>query len=376
VRVGRVVGVVVTFVVAALLVVGAVTGAGIVLNGETAPSPSSDTNDSAYDTASLLLTAVPDDGRVPVPGTTTEKTIVVDLSHGNNVDRASMDPLITALVAGGHDVRFFAGGSTSSFGSSSAEALNRSLSSADAVIIANPVRGYTGAEVAGIEAFADAGGRVLLLGDPPESGSTASVAVPGLPTSGSGTAAAGQPNNVASQFGIAFGAGYLYDMEENANNFAYTYSSATSENDLSAGVDRAVLSDAVPIATSEATTTVLAGRNVSASATRDRGTYPVAVRNGNAIAIGDTWFLSPEGATLADNERFVGNVASFLVAGEKTSSAPQTGTETPSFGQPPTGPPATTPAPASTPPANETTPTGNETEEPGSVTPTPMPTAG
>jgi hypothetical protein len=360
VRVGRVFGVVATFVVTVLFVVGAVAGVGVVLDGDAAAPTSSTTNVSAYDTTSLLPTAVQDDGSVPVPETTAEKTVVVDLSHGNDVDRASLDPLVTALVAGGHDVRFFAGSATSSFGSSGAQALNESLSGADAVVIANPTRAYTDAEVAGIESFADTGGRVVLLGEPPQSGGTTSVSLPGLPTSGSSAPAAGQPNNVASQFGIAFGAGYLYDMEENANNFAYTYGSAASEENLSAGVERTVFRDAVPLATSEATTTVVASRNVSASATRDRGTYPVAVRNGNVAAVGDTWFLSPEGATLADNERLVGNVASFLVTGEKTSGTAQSTTEEPPFGPAPSGPPTAGPTPS--PSGNGTTTDGNGTD--------------
>lgn len=364
-RIGRVLGVVATFVVAVVVVVGAVAGVGVVLDGGDATSTTRSTNVSTYDTTSLLPTAVPDDGTVPVPETGTEKTVVVDLSHGNAVDRAALDPLVTALVAGGHDVRFFSGSATSSFGSSGGQGLNESLRGADAFVVANPARAYTDSEVAGIEAFADAGGRLLLLGEPPQSGTSASVSIPGLPTGGSATAAAGQPNNVASQFGIAFGAGYLYDMEENANNFAYTYGTAAGGDDLAGGVERTVFRDAVPVTTSEATTTVLASRNVSASATRERGTYAVAVRNGNVAAIGDTWFLTPEGATLADNERLVGNVATFLVTGEKEPGAPQSaagaGDGTPSFGPAPSAP--TTPAPTT--PGNGTVPSGNGTDGTG-----------
>jgi hypothetical protein len=313
-----------------------------------------------------LPTAVPDQGSVPAPTGGPEKTVVIDLSHGNDIDRASMDPIVTALVAGGHDVRFSSGGGPTALSAGSGGAsLNASLRSADAIIIANPTRSYTNAEIAGIEAFTDAGGRVLLLGEPPQRGGSAAISIPGLPTGGAGTIAAGQPNNVASQFGIAFGAGYLYDMQENANNYAYTYGSAMGENSLGTDVERTVFRDAVPLATSNESATVIASRNVSISATRKRGTYPVAVRSDNVVAVGDSWFLTPEGATLAANEQFIGNLGTFLVTGEKIPGVPEPATSGPSVGAPQPGLPTNPTAPAPAAPGNQTGEPSNRTDAPG-----------
>lgn len=310
-----------TFALAVLLVIGVTAGAGLVTS-YTASNASSQPDAPAYDTDALLPTAVPDAGSVEEPSAASSKTVVVDASHGNAISRAAMQPLVDALTRAGHEVRFFSGGSSSGLGfsSSGASPLTGVLADADALVVANPATAYTADEVDSIESFTDDGGRLLLLADTP-SQATASTSLLGLSTGTTG-AASGQPDAVASRFGITFDAGYLYDMEENANNFRYVYGSTASDGALAAGADRTVFNAAVPVVTSDESTTVLATRDVNYSATREHGTYAVAVRNGNVAAVGDTWFLSPEGATLADNEALVGNVASFLVSGSKETDTP------------------------------------------------------
>jgi hypothetical protein len=58
------------------------------------------------------------------------------------------------------------------------------------------------------------------------------------------------------------------------------------------------------------------------SSTRRTGEYAVAVRNGDVAAIGDTSFLAREDVYEADNEVLVGNLADFLVSGDKEPGAP------------------------------------------------------
>jgi len=367
---GKGLGIVGVFVLAVLLVVGATTGVAVLTDTgtETTARPDAPT----FENDTLLPEAVADTGAVATAETDTEKTVVVDLSHGNDVSRAEMQPLVDALVRGGHDVMFFTGGSSSiGYSSSSGSSpLNKSLRDADAFVVANPGTAYSGSEVNGIEAFADAGGRVLLLADTPTSGSSSSVPsiVPSI-GSGSSVSASGQPTNVAGRFGITFGSGYLYDMTENANNFQYIYGSTAGESRLGTDAEQTVFRAAVPIVTSAESETLLTGDNVRHSSTRKNGTYAVAVRNGNVTAVGDTWFLSPEAATLADNEHLVGNVATFLTDGDKAAGAPQASGSSSSSDVTFPGSGITTPIATPTNETSDTNTTGTPTNETSTATP-------
>jgi hypothetical protein len=353
------------FVLAVLVVV-----AGSAVVGSVADGPadrSTQPNASAYDTDGLVPTAVAEDGTVESPGAEGAKTVVVDVSHGNAVEPASIQPLVDALVRDGHEVRLFAGGSSGAggFATTGTSDLNATLRSADAFVVVSPATPYTDEEIRGIDAFADAGGRVLMLADPVgRSSSGTSISIPiGLST-GSATAA-GQPTNLAAEFGISYGSGYLYDMTENANNFQGVFAEPAGETPLTNGTDRVVFRDATPLAVDGNVTPVLTSREVSLSSTRDAGDYTVAGRVGNVTAVGDTTFLEPGVASTADNDRFVTNVARFLVTGEKAEGVPApAGPSSPSGGFP-TGPP-TAPAP---PTAPNGTGSPNGTDPPATPTP-------
>jgi len=308
-------------VVAAAVVLAGAYGAGLALSSPTDTAPAPDA--PAYDTSELVAEPVDDSGSVTAPSAGEAKTVVVDVSHGNAVGENSLQPLVDALVAAGHDVRFFAGSTgNTGFGSQSVSAFNTTLDDADALVAASPATAYSAEDVARVREFADAGGRVLLAADPPSTASTSTtVSVPGL-TGGSSASASGQPANLAAEFGVSFGSGYLYDMSENANNFQRVY--ASGDGGLADGVDRAVFHAATPLTTDDAATPVLTAE-VSNSATRDAGTYVVAARNGNVLAVGDTDFLTPDAASAADTDAFASNVAAYLVTGEKTESTGQPG---------------------------------------------------
>lgn len=302
-----------TFGLALLLVVGATAGTAIVAGELTDTSTQPDVE--SFQPDSLLPTPVADEGAVGAPDAATPKTVVVDVSHGNDVSRADMQPLVNSLVGAGHEVQFFSGGSSNFGPPAGAESpLSTELQEADALVIANPATAYSDDEVDSIEAFTTGGGKLLLLADTPTRASSSTPALPGLPTTGSTAAASGQPTNVAGRFGITFGSGYLYDMTDNANNFQYVYGDPAGSDELSAEADRTVFREAVPLVTRDAATTVVESSDARLSSTRENGTFAVAARSGNVVAVGDTWFLSPDAATLADNEQLVGDIASFLVA--------------------------------------------------------------
>lgn len=248
----------------------------------------------------VLADEDPETGEVRMESDADGKTVLVDVAHDNDVSAADLRPLVTALVENGHEVRFHRGGSS----------LNESLRRADALVVVNPRRGYGSAEIDGVRRFVRGGGRLLLLGDPP----------PTRPAGGS--LVDYRYDDVASSVGVAFDAGYLYSMDDNANNFKSVYASPSGDDPLTDGIDRVVLRDASPVATADGAAVLAVGESTRRSTTRQAGACPVAVRRGNVVAIGDSDFVAAENAYDADNEVLIGNVADFLVGGDAASGAP------------------------------------------------------
>ncbi|MFD1585431.1 GldG family protein [Halorientalis brevis] len=306
-----------------VVVLAGTVATGTLLTGSSTTSNA--VNVSAYDSDALLPTAVDDDGTVDAPDEADAKTIVIDKSHGNAVSEGEIQPLVDALVRDGHDVRFYTGGQSQSFGGAGGSSnLNSTLESADAFVVVNPSSTYSESEIDGVESFADAGGRVLMLADPVSASQSQSVSIPLIGSSGGNTVTPGQPTNLAARFGISFGSGYLYNMEENANNFQSVFARPVGNDSLASGVDRVVVRDATPLTTSTNVTRVVESDGARLSSTRRADAYAVAARVGNVATVGDTDFLAPATATVADNDAFVSNLAQFLVTGDKESNAPAT----------------------------------------------------
>jgi hypothetical protein len=314
------------FAVVVVVVVAATAATGTLLSGS---STDGSVDAPAYDDQ-LLPTAVDDGGTVGAPDGDATKTVVIDKSHGNALGEDDVQPFVDALIRDGHEVRFYTGGSGGGSGfsggvSGGSSGLNATLRSADAFVVANPASGYTTGEIDGIDAFAEGGGRVLLLADPvdPSTGGQ-SISIPGPIGTGTGSAVTpGQPTNLAANFGVSFGTGYLFDMTDNANNFQRIYAQPSGDSSLTEGVDRLVFDDATPLTTSAAGTPAVESQDVRLSSTRRGETYTVAAKTGNVVTVGDTSFLGPASATVADNEAFLTNLAEFLVNGDKEPGVPE-----------------------------------------------------
>lgn len=327
------------FAVIVAVVLAGTFATGVVVSGSS--NTSAAPNVSAYQPSSLLTTPVDDSGTVDAPDTNETKTVVIDKSHSNVIAEGEIQPLVDALVADGHAVRFYTGGQSSGFGTGSGLSggsnLNSTLETADAFVVVNPGTTYSEGEINGVESFADAGGRVLMLADPVgPSTATSTTSIPLIGSSGGSTVTPGQPTNLAARFGISFGSGYLFNMSENANNFQSVYARAAGNGSLTEGVDRLVVRDATPLTTTTNATAVVES-DASLSSTRRAGTYTLAARVGNVTTVGDTDFLAPASATVADNDPFLGNLAGFLVTGNKTAPAPaqaETGNGTGGFTMP------------------------------------------
>ncbi|AZH24395.1 DUF4350 domain-containing protein [Haloplanus aerogenes] len=294
-----------------------------------------------FQPGTILPDETTEEGEISMESDATGKTVLVDVGHENGISKTQLEPLLSTLVENGHQIRFYRG---------QRQSLNESLRSADAFLVASPQRRYTSDELAGVEAFTDAGGRVLVMGDPP------SVQASGGLLFGLGSLQPTAPRTTAlgSTYGVAYGSGYLYNMDENDNNYKSIYARPTADTDLTAGVDRVVMREAVPLRTTGATRALVGTDGTHLSTTRDPGQYAVLARSGNVTAVGDTDFVTRENAYDADNDVLIGNLADFLVSGDKRPGAPRppgadqpqrppAGGESGGGGQP-TPPP--TPAPA------------------------------
>lgn len=310
-------------VFAVLLLV--VLGSSVAFAGGAAPSAPSVQSMSvdAYSGDGLVAAEPAETGEIEVSADASGQVVVIDASHGASMDREQLAPVVSALTASGAEVRFFTGERQRRPGPGGGSPFNASLRDADAFVALGAERGYTQAQVDGLQAFAEAGGRVLVLREPPQMQSTffffgppqpASVPMPLAP--------------LVSRFGVSVGNGYLYHMQEYDTNYRNVYATPAGDGALTEGVDRLVLHESTPVRGGTPVLRTTAGTELSE--TRAAGRYGVAVRADNVVVIGDASLFGQAYYRRADNEVFVGNVLEFLVTGDKT---PENAPEPPESGE-------------------------------------------
>lgn len=278
------------------------------------------------------------------------KVIVIDSSHSNSYSRAEIQPLVDTLVENGHEVRFYGSSGQQSFQTAT---LNDSLAQADAFVSIAPGSRFSDDEVRGLESFEERGGRVLLLAEPDSLEISTSGGLFGFGVSQVSTSLTA----LSTSFGMNVDTGYLYNMYERQNNYRNIYAEPSAEGNLTEGVDRVMFpqATAVSVDSSNVTTALTAIDRTQLSSTREGGTYAVAAQNGNVTLVADSSFIAPTHHQVADNEVLLGNVAEFLVTGNKTAVETTTPTPGGGFGPGPGPSPGPGPGPTPTPPS---TPSG------------------
>ena len=311
------------FALVFLAVIGVAAVGGVVLDD--APPETDAVADDHWQLDSVEPETVDEGGAVEMESTEPSNTVVVHLGGGaaglgggtsilpiedgdapaeadigtlGGVQRG-VAPLTAALVENGHEVRFY-GGITSG------ETLPSMLSDADAFVTTSP-GALSATDADAVESFVDAGGRTLVTSDP---------------------GGAGALTDFGSPFGVYGEAGYVYDMENNDANYLSVLVEPTETGSLTEGVERVVFRGAAPVGVDDGSATLATAETSRLSTTREAGSYGVAVRSDSLAVMGDSSFLEPENAGRADNGVLIGNVADFLVTGERPDV---------SFG-PPTGP--------------------------------------
>ncbi|WP_262179923.1 hypothetical protein [Haloarcula laminariae] len=294
-RAGVFVGVLVLAVVVGSLAYG--------VGGQSAPA-TNDADASAFNTGDSVAEVPDESGELTMSEDAEGQVVVIDTTYSSSVTPETVTPMANTLTENGAEVRFSSGGS--GFG------LNSTLSEADAYILIGASRTIPESDIAGMQAFTDAGGRVVLLNEP-QGGSTVSLG--GL----LGSAAAGSPNPLlplTNEYGLSYDNGYLYNMGDNSNNYRNVYATPSGDSSLTEGVDRVVLHESVGVNGGQAALTATEG--TTQSTTRRSETYPVLTRTGNLVAVGDSSIMDQEWLYRADNEVLVGNLLDFLVSGDKS----------------------------------------------------------
>jgi hypothetical protein len=296
----------VAFVVLVAVIVGGAAAVPFVSGGQS--DDVTNLADRQTDADAVTVPEAAAEGEITMDSDADSKTVLIDRAHANQISDEKLSMLVNTLVANGHEVDFV------TQEQARGPAWNESLRSADALLVANPNQPYTPGQLAGVEAFADAGGRVVMLSDP------ASIQQFGI--FGFGTQQQSNDDSALNaDFGVSVQSGYLFNMHEYQQTFTSVYATP-GDGPLAEGVDQVVVRDAAAVSTADGQTALTAGEQTRLSTTRRADTYGVAVRSGNVSLVGDTDFLTPESAYVADNNVFIGNIAEFLVTGEKTGNAP------------------------------------------------------
>ncbi len=278
-----------------IVLVGALVAGAVV--GDGAPEPPAVDN-AQFDPATVLPDRPTVGGEFRMTSNATGERVVVDTAHNNDVTDREIAPLVNVLATNGHHVRSYDGVSLLSF--------RDALSDADALLVVNPEQSYTHEELDAIRAFIDNGGRVMVAMDP----GSRNALVDGQGSLGETT--------IYSEIGLEREPGFLYNAETNENNYLRVFAAPATDSPLTAGVDRIVLPGAsavdvlhgqIAFETNPATQLSTTGRIVD---------HPVVVNDDNVVFVGDSGFLHPENARHADNNVLIGNLADFLVDGDKT----------------------------------------------------------
>ncbi|NLV13580.1 DUF4350 domain-containing protein [Haloarcula argentinensis] len=343
---GRIVKPLAVFIVVLVVILGSTFLLAVASPGSSGP-PDGQSIDgqspSQYQPDAVNAPVDPEEGEISVDADTSDKRILVDTSHGNQVTESELEPITEAVFEAGHTVEYGTSG-TASF----ADSLGRY----DGVLIVQPLDSYSQAERDALQEYTEDGGRVVVLAEPTQTRLSTGF------TQSTTTVSFGA-NNATERYGVRMGAEQLYnvDDEANDNNFKAIYASPSDNGELTDGVETITFDTAgYAVVNGDAETKFTAAEGTRTLETRRTGTYATVVRNDNMVFITDSTFISSSEIYDADNEVFVGNLLSFLLDGEAPDpgggatpdagfgTGGDTSTETPPE---PTSSPTPTPAPPS-----------------------------
>jgi hypothetical protein len=237
--------------------------------------------------------------------------VVIDVGHENNLEVDDLTPLRDRLVARGAVVEEYDGYTTT---------LASQLRGAVALVVAAPTFQFADWEVDAVVDFVEKGGRVLLAADP-----TRPVAPPGeeydvdlydvlYPQS-----AVPAVNSLADSLGVVYFDDYLYNLVDYEGNYRnVSFGLEESDPALTEGVNSVILFAAHSLR-SEGEVLLAGDANTQSSLRTGESDLAAGVLSaqGCTLALGDLTFLTAPYHTMGDNDRFLSNVADWLLGAER-----------------------------------------------------------
>lgn len=212
-----------------------------------------------------------------------EGTILIDLSHKNDLWLSEIGTLLSELVKQGLKVRFI--GDRSNF--------TTLLSFAKALMIVNPNSLYSDNEIKAIVGFVKRGGKLVLIYDPSR---TYAIYI----------------NSIAMDLGIYFVDGFLYDIKNHYKIYRNIIVTEFNSSELlTKNLTKLVFFTATHIV-SNGTAIAFTSNTTVLSTSESSGVYSPIVVVKNVVAIGDLTFLTDPYCYLADNKIFVKRLVEFI----------------------------------------------------------------
>ncbi len=237
--------------------------------------------------------------------------VLVDLGHANNLEVDDLTPLRERLIARGATIETYDGLFTS---------LDSQLRGAVALIVAAPTFSFTPLEVSAVVDFVQDGGRVLLVADPtrpvpvPEEQQTLDLTDVFFPES-----AIPAINSVADPLGVVYFDDYIYNLVENEGNYRNVrLAPEKDDSPLTEGLETVVLFAAHSLRSDGPS--LLQGDENTFSSLRTGEvdlTAAALTASGNVLALGDLTVITAPYHTVQDNDRFLSNVADWLMSAQR-----------------------------------------------------------
>ncbi|HUS79543.1 MAG TPA: S49 family peptidase [Patescibacteria group bacterium] len=233
------------------------------------------------------------------PAKTGKGQVIVDLSHGNRVSPWEMQLLSAELAPKGVYVGY----------ADTWEELEPALAASSCLVIAAPTQPYSLEEYEAIRDFVD-DGRMLLFFSDPASEFTDSKAL------------LGPVNSIASRFGLTFGKGYLYNLDDYYGLYRNIYvREFADDNNITGGLDTIVMMTATRLHTTDSDAAWTSSETYASVAELPGRYAPISVitkGNGTVAAFGDITFMTEPYAYLEDNYDLIMNIVTEVSAIEIT----------------------------------------------------------
>lgn len=213
-----------------------------------------------------------------------ENTVLVDYAHRNAFDPTELNVLLSKLTERGFDLKYL----------ERSEDLKEELSKSSSFLVITPRESFTNRGTEAVENFLVKGGHVMLINDPSRTDPHAI-------------------NTLSSAFGQIFASGYLYSLESNYGIYKNIYLNQFKDEEIVDDINRLVFFTASHILSKKGgVATSINGLYNSRGETKSDFNPIAVVKGGKVVSIGDFSFMKRPYSNLANNSRFISNIADFL----------------------------------------------------------------